>query len=157
MRVIRFSVFVITICSIMGCQLLSSDKGESIVQVTTGNQEYLLTDSSMIDLSIKNVSSSTIYYNKCDSRTIEEIENGSVTQSIVFTNPCECLCIISIQPNEEKELNINGYFLSQQKEKLKLTKDFKYRILPHFYEDKEQRKQISKKTIKSNRFILVSK
>lgn len=108
-----------------------------------GNQQYELTDSTLIDLSIKNISSSPIYYNTCDSRTIEEVENRKITESIIFTNPCMCTCVITIHPNEQTELNIIGYFITQHSGKLKLTESISYKILPHFYKDKAQKKQIS--------------
>ncbi|MBO6795521.1 MAG: hypothetical protein JJ895_16565, partial [Balneolaceae bacterium] len=103
---------------------MNSGDVDSVAQVNTGSQEYVLTDSTFIDLTIKNLSNSPIYYNTCDSRTIEEWQNEKVTQSIIFTNPCKCNCVITVQPGEEKELYINGYFINQHKENLTLTEEF---------------------------------
>lgn len=158
MRVLRLPIFVLILCLLSSCQILNSDSEEleTVAQINAGSQEYKLTDSTLIDLSIKNISPSPIYYNSCDSRTIEEVDHGKVIETVVFTNPCFCNCVVTVQPNGKKELYINGYFISQYKDKLKLTESVKYKILPHFYKDKKQENRISLKAVSSNEFILVS-
>jgi hypothetical protein len=133
-----------------------SEEIETVAQINTGSQEYELTDSTLIGLSIKNISSSPIYYNTCDIRTIEEIENEEVTQSVIFTNPCKCNCVVTLQSNEEKELYVKGYFITQNRDKLKLKRGVKYKILPHFYKDKKQEKRISLSAVNSKQFTLTS-
>jgi len=126
-----------------GCSIISSDSDQkTIARVQATGKSYTLEGETAIGLKLKNVSSKTIYYSTCGSGTIQELEDKKVNKSVVYVNPCYCLCIISIESGNEKELSVWGYLI-RDKDELQFSSDFRYRIFPHFYKDQSLDNRIS--------------
>lgn len=81
-----------------GCTLLDSE-GDRAVLIQTDEPAYVLADSTVIEVLIRNESSATLHYNACLERSLEEVDRGRVVQTIPFPN-CECLCTTPLAPGE---------------------------------------------------------
>lgn len=120
-----------------GCGLLTSDSdGRIIAQIDSANESYSLDKETVIDLRKKNVSSKTIFYSTCDSGSIHELKDSEIKNSSEYTNPCYCVCIFPIEPDEMKELSVQGHLI-RDKNELEFTSEVRYRVLPHFYKDRK--------------------
>lgn len=157
MKKIVFLIFLFTITLLAGCNTLSNDSEDSIiVRIDPVAESYNLDRDTEIGLLANNLSSNTIYYSTCDSGTIEEIEDSNISQSVVYENPCECICTFPIKSGKVDTIQVEGYLI-QEFDELQFSKDLRYRVFPHFYTDQDLSRRISLSAIEMSPIVITRK
>lgn len=151
-----FGIFLLAIfVTISGCSLLSSDSdNEILIEIDAEKDNISINEDDAIGLRVKNVSSDKIYYSTCGSGTIQELDGSEVRRSVVFVNPCECICTFVIDEGEVEIIEIDSYLIRDHDE-LQFSSANKYRVTPHFYFDENLDRRISINSVKMSPITII--
>ena len=125
---------------------------DPLLVLKTDREFYEATESIQID--VRNVSSSNIYYSTCMPTKLERIDGEQITGVLSFPT-CECLCPALLKPNESWTHEISLDWLDDTSPII--NPDTDYRIHLSFYHDEEMKLLLDEAELYTNRFGFLSK
>ena len=150
MRLFNALVFTVAVFT-SSCSLLEAD-GDFVANITPDKQVYRLTDSTEVELTIENVSSSTIYYSTCGSQRLNKLEGGNIVNTSTIDRVCRCVCRISIEPGQRKKLTVGHWWLGLSDIQLRTGEKVSYQFAPFFYTDKKMKQSVSEDAVQAGPF-----
>ncbi len=142
-----YKFILLIFLALSGCDFLSSDsENETLVEIEAVQDSFSLAEDEIIGLKVTNVSSDRIYYSTCNSGSIQELDGSRVNRSVIFVNPCECICTFSMEEGEQEEVEIESYLIRDHDE-LQFTSNVTYKVFPHFYFDENLERRISSNSV----------
>lgn len=142
--------------AVSGCSLFGSEKPPFSLRVETDRDTYHLARDSTIEVSIKNTSQETIYYNTCLSKMLEVMEDGRVVDTIGLP-VCFANRPAQLGPGEEVASTVSQVHIAsiaRVSDRLHAGSATSYRIAYAFYQDEAWDELLPQEKRMSNRFAL---
>ncbi len=156
MKLSKVILFIVGVVFLISCS--STNEAESnFLSIIADEDFHYFGISSPINLTVENLSDKPVYYLCTGTVYLEELSDGYVTNLWKVHGFEECLGKVPIQPKDVKSFRISfkpsGMLFKFQG--ANFTHEFKYRLRPELFYDRDLLQPIEKELLISNEFYVI--